>query len=182
MSNKLRWVGISTAVFSWIAAVCEISFFAIEWFLHKKTFMYGVINEYSTRLPQLISPNFHMSSISSGLVIAVDGLFPLISSIGLIITGFFFLHLFRREIWSNRNIIILYILGSLCIIYALLPSLYDSLMILILSFDLPKGSGLFSFSIGVNQAAWYKILSGIFLISFGLILREIKIMLDKKVP
>ncbi|AMP05347.1 hypothetical protein CPter91_3006 [Collimonas pratensis] len=52
------------------------------------------------------------------------------------------------------------------------------MQLLIFSIDVPTGEKVFSIGFGVSNTAFYKIATGVFLIAFGFIMREAKLISD----
>jgi hypothetical protein len=187
--QRMHWIGLLAAILVWVLGVTEAGSTATVWLLKTDEMVANLLYAFAEGSPQLrdpfvegalLDPDTWLSSTATTLIIALDFLPVILSAYALWLTGLFFLRLSRGETWTDRNIGVLWRVGIICIVSPSTYPLVETLQGLALSIDLPPGSRIFRFSIGLSSSSAYEIIKGVLLCSFSIIMRDAKALSDEQ--
>ncbi|EKT58584.1 hypothetical protein [Providencia sneebia] len=170
-NKKLFFYSKSIAFIIWIMAVTDLVCDYYFWITRKEDMLYAIIESID---PTLLEKNIELASSSVILLMLLSHIPVLISSLSLFFVGYFFFETSKGEIWTQRNIKILFIGGILAVITPIISSLLGSLASLALSISLPPGDRIFVFYLGFSSEAMREIIYGIMILSLALIMKETK--------
>lgn len=180
-NNRLRIIGMFTALLAWGLALVEIATPSMLWLLDYPKMLNGYLNSYAVQMPILTSPGHHVSVLAASLIFVLEMVQNSLLAIALSFIGLFFIRFSRGEIWAESNVRILWIVGVLFIITPLLVPFADAMKGLALTIDVPAEQKSISVDIGFSSKAIYEILQGIFLCAFSLLIAEAKKINDENI-
>lgn len=168
--KRLKWAGLVTAGLACTMALTDIIMNTVMWYTGVAST--GYLEFWSEKIPLLLTEGYQLPTLNRVLLVALDFVPVLISSLGLLLTGLFFLRLSRRELWSTRNARLLMTIGGLSILGLVLQPVLYTLTGLVLSLGLPPGEGLLAVSLGLNTESMSELLKAVFVCSFGFMMNE----------
>ncbi len=170
--NRLSMVGKTTALLTgglgFYYLVSEIWL----WHLYRSEMVQGILFSFSDTIPRLLNADFHLSAPAIALLFMCDALPVFMTALTLILLGLFFLRLSRNELWTVRNVRLLWAAGILTILTPMVNSLSSTFQGLAISLDLPAGERLFQLTLGLSTDSLYEMVTGLILCAFAYMIRE----------
>ncbi|NXZ90113.1 hypothetical protein HZI31_22410 [Serratia fonticola] len=175
-NRKIFFISKSMALVIWGVSIADLIVNYILWSSKKQEMLYGIIESID---PSLLAKNIELSSMSVISLIILTYMPIFISSLGLFFVGYFFFKTSQGEVWTSKNIKILFIGGVLAILSPMARGLLDTFESLAISINLPKGERVFVFYLGFSLSAMRDLIYGVVLLSLSLIMTEAKKVSDE---
>lgn len=129
--------------------------------------------------PSLLDTNIELTMLSTILLILISHIPVLLLSLSYLFVGYFFYASSKGNIWSNKNIKILFWGGIMAIIPPIFNGFYDEMASLALSLSLPAGERIFLFYFGLSFSAIHDMIYGILIISLAIVMKHAKAINDE---
>lgn len=170
--TRLNLVGKATALLAGGLGLVYLLGEAWTWLTWRTDIIQAILHSYAETLPQVVAPGFTLSTPALWLLALFDILPGVMTALVLLLTGLFFLRLSRNELWSRRNVRLLWSAGLIKIVTPIVIALCATGQGLALSLDLPAGERLFQLSAGLSTDSIYEVVTGIVLCAFAWIIGE----------
>lgn len=170
--NRLSVVGKMTALITGGLGIYYLVSEIWLWHLYRSEMVQGILFSFSDTIPRLLNPDFHLSTLAVVMLFVCDALPVFMTALTLVLIGLFFLRLSRNELWTVRNVRLLWAAGILTILTPIVNSLSGTFQGLAISLDLPAGERLFQLTLGLSTDSLYEMVTGLILCAFAYMIRE----------
>ncbi|NDJ58614.1 hypothetical protein GWD52_16805 [Enterobacteriaceae bacterium 4M9] len=170
--SRLSVVGKMTALLTGGLGIYYLVSEIWLWHLYRSDMVQGILSSFSDAIPRLLNVDFHLSTLAVALLFVCDALPVFMTALALMLIGLFFLRLSRNELWTRRNVRLLWVAGILNVLTPIVNSLSSTFQGLAISLDLPAGERLFQLTLGLSTDSLYEMVTGVVLCAFAYMIRE----------
>lgn len=169
---RLSYVGKATAFLCWGGALVHIAMQAFMWFVNGTEIQEQILAAYSDLQPILASAEFSLSELATCLLLVLDFVPVIVTSVVLVLIGLFFYKFSQNKLWTINNSRLLWCAGIMKILTPMVYAVIWTLTGLAISLDLPVGEKIFHTSLELNSDGIDEIVMGLILCAFAWMIRE----------